>query len=171
MRFTMKRTLALVLALMLAMPTFVLADGEAMTQDANGQITANELVLNDSPALDDGLLPDDDLLLDGDLVLDGLSTELTQPEDPSGDLELGSQDPAEGRAGEQPDASGAGAPGEPSLELGDDAQVIGEELPDPQPLMDLLAERGLCPTVICESAGTQTVDAETMSRLYADGKK
>ena len=102
MRFTMKRTLALVLALMLAMPTFILADGEAMAQDANGQITANELVLNDSPALDDGLLPDDDLLLDGDLVLDGLSPELTQPEDPTGDLELGSQDPAEGGAGEQP---------------------------------------------------------------------
>ena len=38
--------------------------------------------------------------------------------------------------------------------------------PDPQPLMSLLAERGLCPTVICESAGTQTVDAATMSRLY-----
>ena len=38
--------------------------------------------------------------------------------------------------------------------------------PDPDPLMTLLAERGLCPTVICESAGTQTADAATMSRLY-----
>ena len=38
--------------------------------------------------------------------------------------------------------------------------------PDPEPLMTLLAKRGLCPTVICESAGTQTVDAATMSRLY-----
>ena len=40
--------------------------------------------------------------------------------------------------------------------------------PDPAPLMELLAERGLCPTVICESAGTQTADAATMSRLYAE---
>ena len=39
--------------------------------------------------------------------------------------------------------------------------------PDPKPLMELLAERGLCPTIICESAGTQTVDSATMSRLYA----
>ena len=38
--------------------------------------------------------------------------------------------------------------------------------PDPKPLMELLAERGLCPTVICESAGTQTVDSATMSQLY-----
>lgn len=38
--------------------------------------------------------------------------------------------------------------------------------PDPEPLMTLLAQRGLCPTVICESAGTQTVDAAAMSRLY-----
>ncbi len=135
MGFTMKRTLALVLALMLAMPTFVLADGEAMAQDANGQITANELVLNDSPALDDGLLPDDDLLLDGDLVLDGLSPDLTQPEDPSGDLELGSQDPAEGGAAKQPGASETGATGEPPLELGDDAQDVEEEIPVAQPLM------------------------------------
>ncbi len=38
--------------------------------------------------------------------------------------------------------------------------------PDPAPLMAVLAERGLCPTVICESAGTQTADAATMQRLY-----
>ena len=43
--------------------------------------------------------------------------------------------------------------------------------PDPQPLMELLAERGLCPTVICESAGTQTVDAAAMSGLYAAAEK
>lgn len=43
--------------------------------------------------------------------------------------------------------------------------------PDPQPLMELLAERGLCPTVICESAGTQTVDSATMSHLYAEALK
>ena len=44
-----------------------------------------------------------------------------------------------------------------------DDEVFG---PNPAPLMELLAERGLCPTVICESAGTQTVDSATMSRLY-----
>lgn len=38
--------------------------------------------------------------------------------------------------------------------------------PDPAPLMELLAERGLSPMVICESAGTQTADAATMSHLY-----
>lgn len=38
--------------------------------------------------------------------------------------------------------------------------------PDPAPLMELLAAEGLTPTVICESAGTQTVDALEMSRLY-----
>ena len=38
--------------------------------------------------------------------------------------------------------------------------------PDPEPLMQLLADEGLCPTVICESAGTQTADALAMSRLY-----
>lgn len=43
--------------------------------------------------------------------------------------------------------------------------------PNPQPLMELLAEKGLCPTIICESAGTQTADAATMSRLYADASR
>ncbi len=38
--------------------------------------------------------------------------------------------------------------------------------PDPAPLMELLADEQLCPTVICESAGTQTADAAEMSRLY-----
>ena len=38
--------------------------------------------------------------------------------------------------------------------------------PDPAPLMALIAEEGLCPTVICESAGTQTADAAEMSRMY-----
>lgn len=38
--------------------------------------------------------------------------------------------------------------------------------PDPEPLMELLAEQGLHPTVICESAGTQTEDALAMSRVY-----
>ncbi len=40
--------------------------------------------------------------------------------------------------------------------------------PDPLPLMELLAAEGLCPTVICESAGTQTMDAAFMCRQYED---
>ena len=43
--------------------------------------------------------------------------------------------------------------------------------PDPAPLMALLAQRGLCPTVICESAGTQTADAAEMKRLYRDASE
>ena len=38
--------------------------------------------------------------------------------------------------------------------------------PDPAPLMELLAEEGLCPNVICESAGTQTADVAAMQRMY-----
>lgn len=38
--------------------------------------------------------------------------------------------------------------------------------PEPAPLMELLAQENLRPIVICESAGTQTADAATMSRLY-----
>lgn len=41
--------------------------------------------------------------------------------------------------------------------------------PEPAPLMALLAERGWTPTVICESAGTQDVDALTLKRLYEAG--
>ena len=38
--------------------------------------------------------------------------------------------------------------------------------PEPQPLMELLAERGLAPVIICESAGTQAEDAKTMKRFF-----
>lgn len=38
--------------------------------------------------------------------------------------------------------------------------------PDPAPLMAELARRGMTPTVICESDGTQTDDALEMQRLY-----
>ena len=41
--------------------------------------------------------------------------------------------------------------------------------PEPQPLMELLAERGLAPVVICESAGTQAEDACTMQQMYSAG--
>lgn len=38
--------------------------------------------------------------------------------------------------------------------------------PEPQPLMELLAERGLAPVIICESAGTQAEDALAMQAMY-----
>lgn len=38
--------------------------------------------------------------------------------------------------------------------------------PEPALLMTELAQRGLTPTVICESAGTQTADAAAMQRAY-----
>ncbi len=38
--------------------------------------------------------------------------------------------------------------------------------PEPAPLLALLAERGLAPTVICESAGTQAEDALFMKQTY-----
>lgn len=40
--------------------------------------------------------------------------------------------------------------------------------PEPQPLMELLAELGLEPVIICESAGTQAEDACTMQRIYGE---
>ena len=42
--------------------------------------------------------------------------------------------------------------------------------PDPQPLMELLAERELSPTIICESDGTQAQDAAKMNALYLAAK-
>lgn len=38
--------------------------------------------------------------------------------------------------------------------------------PDPAPLMQELAQRGWSPTIICESAGTQDVDALAMKEQY-----
>ena len=38
--------------------------------------------------------------------------------------------------------------------------------PDPEPLMELIAERGWTPTVICESRGTQDIDARALKLLY-----
>ena len=38
--------------------------------------------------------------------------------------------------------------------------------PDFMPLAELIAERGLTPTIICESAGTQTEDALSMMNMY-----
>ena len=38
--------------------------------------------------------------------------------------------------------------------------------PDFEPLMELVAKRGLCPTFICESAGTQDTDALAMKNSY-----
>jgi len=38
--------------------------------------------------------------------------------------------------------------------------------PDYEPLLELVYERGLSPTFVCESAGTQTEDAVTMKKYY-----
>ena len=38
--------------------------------------------------------------------------------------------------------------------------------PEPAPLMELIARRGLSPVVICESAGTQAADARHLMRLW-----
>ena len=38
--------------------------------------------------------------------------------------------------------------------------------PQYEPLMELLAQRGLAPTIICESSGTQTEDAAAMRQYY-----
>lgn len=38
--------------------------------------------------------------------------------------------------------------------------------PPPAPLMQLLKDRGLTPTIICESAGTQAEDAAVLKKLY-----
>ena len=43
--------------------------------------------------------------------------------------------------------------------------------PEPQPLMELLAERGCVPVIICESAGTQAEDAQTMQKMYESAGK
>ena len=40
--------------------------------------------------------------------------------------------------------------------------------PDPQTLMELIAERGYHPTFICESAGTQTRDAASLCKFYKE---
>ncbi len=42
--------------------------------------------------------------------------------------------------------------------------------PDPTPLMELLCELNLEPTIICESDGTQSEDALTMKNLYLERK-
>ena len=43
--------------------------------------------------------------------------------------------------------------------------------PEPQPLMELLAERRLAPVILCESAGTQAEDAQAMKRMYEEAAK
>ena len=40
--------------------------------------------------------------------------------------------------------------------------------PDPEPLIKIIAERGLTPTIICESNGTQAEDARYMKNLYEE---
>lgn len=43
--------------------------------------------------------------------------------------------------------------------------------PNFEPLAELLAERGLSPTIICESAGTQAEDAAQMKQIYQKQKR
>ena len=43
--------------------------------------------------------------------------------------------------------------------------------PEPEPLIAELAKRGWSPTIICESAGTQTQDALTLKRMYQGYRK
>lgn len=50
----------------------------------------------------------------------------------------------------------------------DDNQGFG---PDYEPLMEIVAKKGLSPTFICESAGTQAEDALTMKQYYLSVKE
>ena len=43
--------------------------------------------------------------------------------------------------------------------------------PEPEPLMELVRERGLSPVIICESAGTQAEDAASMRDYYQSLEK
>lgn len=43
--------------------------------------------------------------------------------------------------------------------------------PDPMPLCNSIARRGWSPTIICESAGTQDIDALIMKQLYQNARK
>ena len=38
--------------------------------------------------------------------------------------------------------------------------------PNFEPFIELCAERGLTPTIICESAGTQAIDSRAMRQYY-----
>ena len=134
MKHTMRRTLALVMALMLALPTFVLADDAAVELEANGQATINGLALEEDPVLDGDLA----LTLDGlSLDLDGLQTP-TEGQGQAGQPSEGGEvsvEGVDGGAAEQPGASEAGAPEETPVELEDGARTMDESIPDAQPLM------------------------------------
>ena len=54
----------------------------------------------------------------------------------------------------------------PTLGVGNADTEFG---PPPAPLMQLLKTRGLAPTIICESAGTQAEDAAALKKLYEQG--
>lgn len=43
--------------------------------------------------------------------------------------------------------------------------------PEFEPIAEIIAERDLCPTVICESRGTQTEDAVCLMKLYNEKRK
>ena len=134
MKHTMRRTLALVMTLMLALPTFVFADDASVELEANGQATINGLALEEDPVLDGDMA----LTLDGlSLDLDGLQTPTEgqgQAEQPSEGGEV-SVEGVEGGTVEQPGASEDGAPEETPVELEDGARAMDESIPEAQPLM------------------------------------
>ena len=43
--------------------------------------------------------------------------------------------------------------------------------PEFSPIAEIIAARGYTPTIICESRGTQTVDAKSMQKIYLDALK
>ena len=43
--------------------------------------------------------------------------------------------------------------------------------PEFNPIAEIIAARGYTPTIICESRGTQTVDAKSMQKIYLDALK
>ena len=128
MGITMKKALALVMALLLALPGFVFAEDDAATVELDGEL----LVSNDGLELADGL----------DLVLDGLSLDLTGDEGPLGDIELDITEPegqeveieggGEGEEAGKPEASEAEGP---EVEVEGDVEGVGDNVPEAEPLL------------------------------------
>ena len=127
MGITMKKALALVMALLLALPGFVLAEDDAMAVELDAGLLAS----NDGLELADGL----DLTLDGlslDLVggegpLDGIELDITDPEGQEVEIEGGGEEEAG-----KPEASEAE---EPEVEVEGDVEGAGETVPEAQPLL------------------------------------
>ena len=52
-----------------------------------------------------------------------------------------------------------------------EAELGKDRLNNMQPMTELIAERGLSPSIVCESAGTQAEDAATMAEYYYEYKE